>query len=1439
MALSLDVQINNIEKITILRNEILKLQQQLYSLNSLQSPDVAKGICKQLSELTDSYRNAAKQMGDSAGMAKNQLEDFNSKLDEAQNKTRDTSVSVGTLVKAGAAFLTVNAAKGFISSMMSARNEIQSLEKAFTSLLGSEQKSAELFGEIKEFGLKTPMELGDLAKGAQMLLSFNIAAEDVMPTLKSMADIAMGDTGKFNSLTLAFSQMSATGKLMGQDLNQMINAGFNPLQEMSRTTGKSISELKEEMSKGSISSKMVADAFKSATAEGGKFYGMVNKQSETISGQMSNLQDGISNMFAELGASSEGIIMSGIGGVATLVENYKSIGMVIVPLITTLGVLKTAFIVQEAITQAATAANVAHATSQGVVKNALILTRLNVNKLTAAMMANPIIAITAAVLGLVTALIWYNKVCSESAKNTSGMNDQLERQNKIMDARQKKSKELIQTMKDETKSAAEQQLAYEKLIKMYPSLLTKYDSLQKAQTGLKESEIANVIANENQIVQKTALQSGLRQQKEFNEIAKAVAAYKKDSKLKMTEDFEYYENQKNKTPSDYNSNLTAVTANGRISFSYTDLNGQVKTVSHSMKEFNEMQKEHSKSLTELSKNVKAFDDATQKTEASKAKNLAAEQQQALENLKNAQQKLNEIKSNAKKYTTDDFEKAKKDLEDAQSAAKKLGVDTDKKTSTNKNDNSDKLKSLREEIRKENEDAASRNEISEKNGFEQQEAQIKRDGERLLQQIAEKGKELRKLQNGILSESDNNLLKIATENAQKETNLKLQKLYMEGLDSLEGYMNKRDAVISDAAKKTSNNNAMLKSGAISKEQYAANQKEIEYQKDISLDSINLEFAEREQNFKNWMSEIAEYSLDELNDALNKAKTLLEKAQKDNPNDESTAVAAAKVAQLQKEISTKKVNQSPDKRTLKDWAELQKVISKVGGQFDELGEQIGGAAGEALKTVGSISGTVMSIVNSLVSYASISSHSIDGVSKTTATAIKTVEKASVILAIIGAAIQLATAVVNIFKDDNSLLKEIIADVKKINREIENTRRELELSKAGEMGIFATDNWQRISTSIEIANDSLTKFNESVSQMRENDKVLTESKIFSYQSGVTNYFSANRDISNEDYLSDKIGNMTIKTKKAKHFLGVKTKSAKYANLKDLGLNLWDENGKLSMDNLQSFMESDTFNKLSDENKEFIQNLADNWKVYQDATEQVKESIADIFSDVPNSFMDNIIDAFDNGTSAADAFKDSVANSFRELIKQMVYNAYFADTFKNLSDDIQNTVVESQKNGLTPEQTSKKVAEVASGYAVSIQNQMEGAEATYNALNDAFANNGFDLSNNKIDQTATFGGYETMSEETGTELSGRFSALQITGQEINNLNKQQADLLIGLGAKVGDVITSVTNTYNVIDETRTILSQSYLELQSIQENTSKLVTQNISLFEKIKKIEVNTQKI
>lgn len=171
---------------------------------------------------------------------------------------------------------------------------------SFGTMLGSAEEATKLVNNLKEMGAKTPFETSDLAKASQTLLAFGTSAEDLLPTLQMLGDVSQGNKERFDSLTLAFAQVGSAGKLSGQDLLQFVNAGFNPLNEISKMAGESMAELKERMSAGGVSAEEVAEAFKHATSEGGQFYQAMEAQSQTFNGQMSTLKDNAMSFIGEL-----------------------------------------------------------------------------------------------------------------------------------------------------------------------------------------------------------------------------------------------------------------------------------------------------------------------------------------------------------------------------------------------------------------------------------------------------------------------------------------------------------------------------------------------------------------------------------------------------------------------------------------------------------------------------------------------------------------------------------------------------------------------------------------------------------------------------------------------------------------------------------------------------------------------------------------------------------------------------------------------------------------------------------------------------------------------------------------------------------------------------------------------------------------------------------
>lgn len=211
----------------------------------------------------------------------------------------------GGMIKGAAIGLGITALTAFgsgISDSISKGLERQQIQTSFNVMAGGEQAGGALTKQL--VNLQKDTILGsEVFQNAQTMMGFGFKSEEVYDNLKMLGDVSMGDAQKLGSLTLAFSQIRAGGKLTGQDLLQLINAGFNPLETMAKRSGKSVAVLKDEMSKGLVSFGMVQQAFKDATSEGGRFDNMLGKIAETPAGKVQQLSGQWGEFKVQAGAA--------------------------------------------------------------------------------------------------------------------------------------------------------------------------------------------------------------------------------------------------------------------------------------------------------------------------------------------------------------------------------------------------------------------------------------------------------------------------------------------------------------------------------------------------------------------------------------------------------------------------------------------------------------------------------------------------------------------------------------------------------------------------------------------------------------------------------------------------------------------------------------------------------------------------------------------------------------------------------------------------------------------------------------------------------------------------------------------------------------------------------------------------------------------------------
>ena len=224
-------------------------------------------------------------------------------MNSVEKKTEGLNLSLGKIARTlGIAFGGAQIISG-IKKMSALAAEFEQTAIAFQTMLGSKKAASDMLSDITQFANKTPFTRMQLAGSARLLLNFGMDAKKIMPSIKMLGDVAGGNADRFDRLSLAYAQVQAAGRLMGQDLLQLINAGFNPLQIISEKTGVSMLNLKKQMEKGLISAKDVENAFLLATSAGGKFFGMLGSQSQTFSGRMSTLTDKIQSLAINMGQS--------------------------------------------------------------------------------------------------------------------------------------------------------------------------------------------------------------------------------------------------------------------------------------------------------------------------------------------------------------------------------------------------------------------------------------------------------------------------------------------------------------------------------------------------------------------------------------------------------------------------------------------------------------------------------------------------------------------------------------------------------------------------------------------------------------------------------------------------------------------------------------------------------------------------------------------------------------------------------------------------------------------------------------------------------------------------------------------------------------------------------------------------------------------------------
>ena len=390
------------------------------------------------------------------------------------------------LTKSAAAFGAGFSAKEFVTQAAQVRGEFQKLEVAFTTMLGSKEKADALMQQMVRTAATTPFSLQDVAEGAKQLLAYGVEAEDVNNTLIRLGDIAAGLSIPLGDLVYLYGTTRAQGRLYTEDFNQFTSRGIPMIEMLADKFGVAESEVKSLVEAGRVGFPEVQEVIEKLTNEGGKFGGLMEAQSKTISGQISNIEDSIETMFNNIGKANEGVINGVLGTVSYTVENYENLGKTVIELVASYGSYKailititalqkvhSAVLAQAVLEQSlAASAGISLSNAQAIAVARTKLLNSAMSSLNKTMLLNPYVAVAASIAALGYGIYKLATYQSDSEKAQSKLNDAIKDAEGASLSEQRELAKLKGELSALTKGTDEYNAVKDKIIKNY----SKYDS---------------------------------------------------------------------------------------------------------------------------------------------------------------------------------------------------------------------------------------------------------------------------------------------------------------------------------------------------------------------------------------------------------------------------------------------------------------------------------------------------------------------------------------------------------------------------------------------------------------------------------------------------------------------------------------------------------------------------------------------------------------------------------------------------------------------------------------------------------------------------------------------------------------------------------------------------------------------------------------------------
>ena len=924
---------------------------------------------------------------------------------------------------AAAGVFAVSQIKNFVTQVATVRGEFQQLEIAFKTMLGSAAQADALMSQLVKTAATTPFGLTDIAQSAKQLLAYGVEADKVNETLIRLGDIAAGLSIPINDLAYLYGTTMVQGRLYTQDLNQFLGRGIPLIEQLAQQFGVAENQVKALVEEGKVGFPEVEQAIINLTNEGSMFGGLMAAQSQSITGQISNIEDAIDTMFNEIGKQNEGVINDALGLVSTLIENWETVGKVLLTVIATYGAYKAAVI---AVAAAHKLMNI-WGTVQAVLslsrsirsaKDAMLLFNMAVK-------ANPLGLVLSVVAAAVSAFALFRDTTDEAADAIKAEREEAEEFNKRVG-----------------ESAGKAISTYKTLQAEYKNCKTAHEQRQwikESQTKFKELGIAVTSVNdaENIFVKNTSVMMTA-----FKKRAEAAAWQSKvdEEYAKRIERQMQLEDQRDKIQA--GSKVPGYSHTTQGGNEYVDRSGNwvytEQGAKNAREAFNrsiandpvlnaidERINRYTKKMSEVSSEFQGlFEQAgtTTKTKAEERdeERAAKEQQKIANETAQRNEKIREYSDKVSEAVTQaefDIRQAQinamddgyeKTVAQVQLNYDRLIAENDKRAQKMIEDLKDK-KTL--EWLNQNPKATKEQEIEYRASLNLTTADLSSEQQAMLRSYAEIARQIQV--NGNRAALDDMLKDVLTYEQQRT-------------EIAEEYEKKRKALYQTDEQ---GNYVLDESGSPVLRQGVThgNVDELNRQEEEALQRVDEMFAEREATYQAWCNQIADMTLEQLQQVLERAEQELADLEKNGgASDKQLSVARAKVTTAKNKVQSAQAKNdvSPDKRSVKEWEDLYKTLLECEKQFESIGNTVGGVAGEIISVAGNITTSSLSMINGIVQLVNMSSAGIQGTAVAAATAISTVEKASVILTIISAAMQIVMQSVNLFNSDDEKQEHIEA-------------------------------------------------------------------------------------------------------------------------------------------------------------------------------------------------------------------------------------------------------------------------------------------------------------------------------------------------------------------------------------------------------------------------------